>query len=169
MRSMPYWFYLTQTRSLIPSFTQSECQSSEKLFWCYLNVGKNKMLLWFVFKPVSVPWHPIEGNLDSGIRKDFACEIRNLGLRILNSAQGIWNSTNDLNQESSTWKPESKSGCFVLPLMGRTLNYTIYCNLKMISNHIRDLITLKATYYKRHSFTTKFGVDKIINIVLIPT
>ena len=39
----------------------------------------------------------------------------------------------------------------------------------MISNHIRDLITLKAAYYKRHSFTTKFGVDKIINIVLIPT
>ena len=67
------------------------------------------------------------------------------------------------NQESSTWKPESKSGCFLLPLMGRTLNY------KMISNHVSDLITLKATYNKRHSFTTKFGVDKIINIVLIPT
>ena len=107
--------------------------------------------------------------MDSGIRKDFAYEIRNPGLRILNSAQGIWNSTNDVNQESSTWTPESKSGCFVLHLMGRTLNYTIYCNVKIISNHIGDLITLKATYYKRHSFTTKFGVDKIINIVLIPT
>ena len=45
-------FYTTQTRLLIPLFTQSECQSSEELFWYYLNVDKDKMLL-FLFMPVN--------------------------------------------------------------------------------------------------------------------
>ena len=47
-----FFFYTTQTRLLIPLFTQSECQSSEELFWYYLNVDKDKMLL-FLFMPVN--------------------------------------------------------------------------------------------------------------------
>ena len=45
-------FYTTQTRLLIPLFTQSECQSSEELSWYSLNVDKDKMLL-FLFMPVN--------------------------------------------------------------------------------------------------------------------
>ena len=47
-----YFFYTAQTCLLIPLFTQSECQSSEKLFWNYLNVDKDKIML-FLFKHVN--------------------------------------------------------------------------------------------------------------------
>ena len=42
-------FYLWWTRLLIPSFTQSECQSLGKLSCCYLNVNEDKMPEIFLF------------------------------------------------------------------------------------------------------------------------
>ena len=170
---MLYWFYLIQTRSLVPSFTQSEYQSSEKLFSCYLNVGQKKDA---AMVRLQARWSTLAPHVrESGFRS-----AENFSL--WNPESRAWNpkySSRNLelhkrfesgiqvpltkNPESRTWNPESKSDCFGFPLMGRTLNYTFYCNLKMISNHIRDRIGLKATYmyYKRHGFTTKFGVDKI--------
>ena len=48
-----YVYYFMQIRLLIPLFTQSECQSSERLSWFYLNVDKGKMLI-FLFMPVNI-------------------------------------------------------------------------------------------------------------------
>ena len=42
-------FYLLWTGLLIPSFTQSECQSLGKLSCCYLNVNEDKMPEIFLF------------------------------------------------------------------------------------------------------------------------
>ena len=49
---LSFRFCTTQTPLLIPLFTQSECRSSEELFWYYLNVEKDKMLL-FLFMLVN--------------------------------------------------------------------------------------------------------------------
>ena len=46
-------------------------------------------------------------NSDSGIRKIFACGIRNPGMR--NTAQEIRNHTYDWNPDSMAWNPESKT------------------------------------------------------------
>ena len=43
----------------------------------------------------------MKGNPDSGIQEIFACGVRNPGLGIWNTAQGIRNPTEDWNPEST--------------------------------------------------------------------